>query len=361
MGSFHSDHLVADEDAFRRAVRLAERVAREGTVVTLGVHPTHPATGYGYIELADRVVARAEGDGGEPLEARVAAGFHEKPDAATARRFLASGRHVWNPGMFFFRVEVIAGLLARLMPALWGEMSRVAADLGNLGEAYGRIAAESIDHGIMEHLAPGEHVSIPCDFGWSDIGSWDEVARFRATGQAVFEVAAEGNFVYPWRDKVYGLVGVEGLLVVDTADALLVARRGASERVKELVDLLRAAGRREATEHPFEVRPWGDFEVLRDTPSFKSKILRVLPGHRLSYQSHRHRSEHWIVVRGNPEVVLDGAVHRLAPGDHIAVPQGARHRIRNPGDELVEIVEVQLGTSFDEDDIERHEDDYQRA
>ncbi|HEX2163772.1 MAG TPA: cupin domain-containing protein, partial [Thermoanaerobaculia bacterium] len=283
----------------------------------------------------------------------------EKPDVETAAAFLAAGRFLWNAGTFLFRVDLAGELFARHLPATWAAIRTVRADLANLAEVYAALPAESIDYGIMEKLP--EHVSIPLDAGWSDVGSWDEVARFRDSGAAVFERLAEDNFVVPLRDKVYGLVGVEGLIVVDTDDALLVARRGASEEVKALVDAMKAAGRREATEHPFEHRPWGDFEVLRDTPRFKSKILRVLPGQQLSYQSHRHRSEHWIVVAGRPEVVLDDAVHRLAPGDHIAIPQGARHRIRNPGGEMVEIVEVQLGSYFGEDDIVRYEDDYQRA
>ena len=360
VGSFHSDHLIADVDAFHRAARLGERAAAEGHVVTLGIRPTHPSTGYGYIELADEEHSRDAGDGdAPPLVARFARGFQEKPDAATAAGFVASGRYLWNAGIFLFRVDVMAGLFERLMPELWAAVRQVSPDLANLPEVYARLSPESIDYGIMEKL--DRHVSISCDVGWSDVGSWDEVARFRDSAATVFERLADGNFVYPLRDKVYGLVGVDGLIVVDTEDALLIARRGASEEVKELVDAMKTAGRREATEHSFEFRPWGDFEVLRDTPRFKSKVIRVHPGQQLSYQSHRHRSEHWVIVAGHPEVVLDEEVHRLAPGDHIAIPQGARHRIRNPGDELVEFVEVQLGSYVGEDDIVRYEDDYQRT
>lgn len=360
MGAFASDHLIADEEGFRRAARLAARCARDGHVVTLGIRPTHPATGYGYIELTDRECARDPGPpGAAPLAARFAAGFREKPDAATAARFVESGRFLWNASMFVFRVDAMAALFERLMPELWAEVRRAAPDLANLADVYARLPSQSLDYGIMEKLS--EHVSIPCDVGWSDVGSWDEVARVRDSATAVFERLAAGNFVYPLRDKVYGLVGVEGLIVVDTEDALLIARRGASEEVKELVETMKSAGRREAVEHSFELRPWGDFEVLRDTERFKSKLIRVHPGQQLSYQSHRHRSEHWVIVAGHPEVVLDDAVHRLAPGDHIAIPQGARHRIRNPGGEPVEFVEVQLGSYFGEDDIVRYEDDYQRS
>ncbi len=371
-GVFPADHLVADEEGFRRVVRLAEACARRGQVVTLGIRPTRPATGYGYIEVGDEVFAQGTEEGG-PVALR-ARGFREKPDRATAARYVAAGNFLWNAGMFVFEVAVMAAAFERFMPDLWRRIGEIAPDLGNLAEVYRDLPSESLDYGIMEHL--DEHVSIPCDVGWSDVGSWDEVARIareRGAGRpdgggggetVIFSQGVpEGgdNFVLPHRDKVYGLVGVDDLLVVDTADALLVARRGRSEEVKGLVEQLAAAGRREATEHAFEERPWGGFEVLRDTDRFKSKLLRVDPGQRLSYQSHRHRSEHWVVVRGRPEVTLDGEVRTCEPGQAVFIPTGARHRIANPGSEPVEIVEVQLGDYFGEDDIVRYEDDYDRV
>lgn len=377
-GSFHSDHLIADEATFRRAVRLAARCADEGQIATLGIRPSEPATGYGYLEIGDEVFAREEGvgvdgggEGGETLAAYRVRGFREKPDAETARAFLAAGNYLWNAGMFVFRVDVLAAHFARLMPETWNAIQRIRPDsqggLAHLAEVYDALPSQSIDVGIMEKV--DEQVSIPCDIGWSDVGSWDEVARLAAGGGEgvsdtegqLFEQAAAGNFVHPLRDKVYALVGVDDLLVVDTEDALLVAAKGRSQEVKEVVAQLAAAGRAEATEHPFEFRPWGDFEVLGDSDRFKSKILRVRPGQQLSYQSHRHRQEHWVVVAGHPQVVLDGEIVALSPGEHIHIPQGARHRIRNPGEEVVEIVEVQLGDYFGEDDIVRYEDDYDRT
>jgi len=381
VGSFPADHLIADETAFLRAARLAEHCAAEGLaadglVVTLGIEPTHPSTGYGYVEVTGDEVARDAADGVPPLLAYRALRFREKPDEATARAFLAAGNFLWNAGMFVFRVDVMARHLERLLPAVWQPLAELRPDLSNLAEIYAALPDASIDVGVMEKLGPDALASIPCSMGWSDVGSWDEVARLRGSdantgvadtggaddgGAGVFEVGAADNFVYPLRDKVYALVGVEGLVVVDTEDALLVAPKGAGQEIKEVVARLAAAGRREATEHRFEFRPWGDFEILRDSDRFKSKLLHVRPGHRLSYQSHRHRSEHWVIVAGRPEVVLDDVVHRLAPGDHIHIPQGAKHRIRNPGTETVELVEVQLGTYFGEDDIVRYEDDYERS
>ncbi len=353
-GIFPADHLIEDEAGFHAVCRLAVACAERGQVATLGIRPTFPSTGYGYIEAGDEVFAAA----GEH-RALTARGFREKPDPATAEAFVAAGNFHWNAGMFVFRVSTMAGHLERLMPELWHEMQDLAADLSNLGEIYERIAPQSLDYGVMEHLA--EQVVIPCDVGWSDVGSWDEVARLSANGANVFSDGTGENFVFAHGERVYGLVGVSDLVVVDTADALLVARRGTTQGVKELVDQLKAAGRREAAEHVYEHRPWGSFEVLRDTPRFKSKILRVSPGQRLSYQSHQHRSEHWVVVAGEPEITLDGQVLRPRPGEAVYIPCGAKHRIANPGSEPVEIVEVQLGTYFGEDDIVRYEDDYERA
>lgn len=357
LGIFPADHLVEDEAAFRRAVELAALCADQGKVVTLGIRPDSAATGYGYIEVTERVLATHAED--PDLTARATRGFREKPDQATAETFLSSGNFLWNAGMFVFRAEIMAACFERLMPELWEPLLELRPDLSNLEPIYERLPSESLDYGIMEHLED-ELVSIPCDIGWSDLGSWDEVARVRDSSPNAFEVGASENFVLGYRDKVYGLVGVDDLVVVDTGDATLVTRRGASQGVKRLVERLREADRPQADEHLFEHRPWGSFEVLRDTEKFKSKILRVSPGQRLSYQSHRHRAEHWVIVQGHPEITLDGEVLRPEPGQAVYIPRGAKHRIANPGDQEVEIVEVQVGTYFGEDDIVRYEDDYDR-
>lgn len=357
VGSFHSDHLIADQGAFESAVRLAARCAEQDQVVTLGIRPDSPATGFGYLELTGEVFP-LEGESGESKAQWVKA-FHEKPDLATAKSYLESGNYLWNSGMFIFRVRVMAEHFACLMPELWERITQVREDRSNLDEIYATLASESLDYGIMEKLS--RQVSVECDPGWSDLGSWDEVARLSEESRGLFEHDASNNFVRPYDSKIYGLVGVHDLLVVDTADALLITRRGSSEDVKELVAQLRSANQRAADEHFFEYRPWGKFEILRETPEFKSKIITVNPGHQLSYQSHQHRKEHWVIVRGHPEVVLDDNVLTPQPGEAVFIPLGAKHRIRNPTEEPVELVEVQLGTYFGEDDIERYEDDYDRA
>ncbi|MEM7483030.1 MAG: mannose-1-phosphate guanylyltransferase/mannose-6-phosphate isomerase [Acidobacteriota bacterium] len=354
VGIFPADHLVEDETAFAAAVRLAEGAAADGAIVTLGIRPTEPATGYGYLEATDQVVA-----GEPPLAAYRARAFHEKPDAATAEEYLAAGNFFWNAGMFVFRVNTLIAAFERHMPEMWAQLSELRDDHSNLGEVYRTLPAESLDYGVMEKL--DGLVTIPCAMGWSDLGSWDEVARVRPSGTKVFEVSAKGNFVLPHGDKVYGLVGVSDLRVVDTADALLVTGQGATQGVKELVDQIKNADLKEAEAHAFEERPWGSFEVLRDGEEFKSKILRVAPGKRLSYQSHKKRSEHWVIIRGRPQIVLDGETLTPGPGEHVFIPVGSKHRIANPTGDWVELVEVQVGSYFGEDDIVRYEDDWQRS
>ncbi len=354
VATFPSDHLVENEGEFLCALNLAEQCAEQGQVATLGIRPTEPATGFGYIEVSDE--AFAEGDG---LAAFVTRGFHEKPEVLTAVRFVESGQFSWNAGMFVFRVDVMAEHFAKFMPALWSEIRDVQRDCSNLADVYDRIESESIDYGVMEHL--DAQVCIPCDLAWNDVGSWDEIARLRESDADVFEEGGARNYVHPNAGKVYGFVGVEDLIVVDTDDALLIAKKGSTQGVKRLWKQLHKQGRREASEHQSEVRPWGDFEILGDAEDFKSKVITVNPGQRLSYQSHDRREEHWVIVTGHPEVTLDDEVVQLGPGDHVHIPIGAKHRIANPGDDVVRFVEVQLGTYFGEDDIVRYSDDYART
>jgi mannose-1-phosphate guanylyltransferase/mannose-1-phosphate guanylyltransferase/mannose-6-phosphate isomerase len=210
----------------------------------------------------------------------------------------------------------------------------------------------------MEKLK--EQVCIPCDLGWSDVGSWTEIAKLRESTEMV-EVSSDGNFAFSTQGKLVSFVDTKDLIVVDTADAILVSHKDSSQKVKQVVDVLNSKNDKRAHEHPFEFRPWGRFEILRDTPDFKSKVIHVNPGQQLSYQSHAKRAEHWVIIKGRPEVVLDDVVHVLNPGESIYIPLGAKHRIRNPGKDVLEFVEVQVGTYFGEDDIVRYSDDYKRV
>lgn len=360
-GVFPSDHLIADSKAFDKAVKLAEQVARQGYVVTIGIQPHRPDTGYGYIEVTEQKVAEANG-----LEARRVKGFREKPDVKTAEQYLKQGNYFWNAGMFVFKVSQMIEAFQKFQPELWKKITAIDKDLKNAQYNYALVQNISLDYAIMEKL--DAQVCVPCDMGWSDVGSWDEVARIAEEASqletrsqaSVFNQDASNNFVYSVQSKAVGLVGVSGLLVVDTPDGLLIAKKGSSQKVKELVDAMRESGQPEATEHKFENRPWGGFQVLSDEKEFKTKRITIDPGARLSYQSHQQRAEHWVVISGLAEVTLNEKIIELKPGQSIDIPQGAKHRVRNPGTQPLILVEIQTGTYFGEDDIVRYQDDYNR-
>lgn len=349
VGIFSSDHLIKNEDQFVNAVKLGIECAQKGQVATLGIKPTYPATGFGYIEVAPE---KFLGD------ARPTRGFREKPNEDTAQQFIDSGNYFWNAGMFIFEVATMIKHLKNFMPETWAAINELKADHSNLKEVYSKCPSQSIDFGVMEKLK--EQVCIPADLGWSDVGSWDEIANMQESS-AKYEADAKGNYFYSKQNRVAGFVDVSDLIVVDTADALLITKKGSSQKVKYIVDQMNAAKDIRTQEHPFEYRPWGKFEILRDTENFKSKVIHVNPGQQLSYQSHNKRAEHWVIIKGNPEVVLNDVVHTLKPGENIYIPLQAKHRIRNPGTEVVEFVEVQVGSYFGEDDITRYQDDYKRS
>ena len=357
VGVFPADHLVQDGDALRQAVELGAEYAAKGEVLTLGMTPTRPAVTFGYIETA--------GDAPRQETPRVLAAkrFVEKPDEATARRLLAAGNCLWNAGIFLFRVDVMVRHFQSLLPDLWRRMETLDAAGANLAVTYEQIEPLSFDHGVLERL---DSLScIPCDVGWSDVGSWEEVSALSngGPGARVFPAAAGNNYVHARGGKVYGLAGVDDLIIVDTDDALLVTRQGQSHRVRDVVEAAAQQDLPAATrhDHRFDTRPWGRYEVLADAGHFKAKVITVTPRARLSYQSHAHREEHWIVVRGAGQVVLDGSARDVKTGDYVFVAKGCKHRIFNPHDSDLQFVEVQLGSYFGEDDITRYQDDYQRA
>jgi len=217
----------------------------------------------------------------------------------------------------------------------------------------------------MEKLTGQELVCVPCDPGWSDVGSWDAVADvFEKTGQEKVksvEVDSKNNFVLPQLQKKYAFVGVDDLIVVDTQDALLISRRGHSQDVKTVVDRLKSEKSKLVDEHTFEERPWGRFDILKDFSHFKSKVIEVNPGAQISYQSHAKREEHWIITKGEGIVTLNEVETKVQRGSYIKIPLGSKHRIKNIGTGGLEFVEVQLGSYFGEDDIVRYQDDYQRV
>ena len=361
VGIFPSDHLVFDEPAFGQALALAQGCAEKGQVVTLGIQPSRPATGYGYIEVKD--VSFEEGFG---LQAKRVAAFREKPDLETAKQFVEAGNYFWNAGIFVFRVATMIEHFQTHLPKTWSRLKDLKPDLSNLKHVYAQLEPQSLDYGIMEKLE--DQVTVPCDIGWSDMGSWDEMARVseeipsaRAGSKAnVISEDGAGNYVFTVTEKIVGLIGVDDLVVADTPDALLITKRGQSEKVKDLLTRVKELGLPEATSHPFEFRPWGGYENLIEEADYKVKRINVDPGQSISYQYHQRREEHWLVVQGQAEVVLNESTEKKGPGDTIHVPKGAKHRIRNVGADKLVFIEVQRGDYFGEDDIIRLQDDYNR-
>ncbi|HEX4923001.1 MAG TPA: cupin domain-containing protein, partial [Bdellovibrionales bacterium] len=318
----------------------------------------YPATGFGYIEVDERVF---EAGGGH--SARHVRGFREKPDQKTAEDFLKKGNFFWNAGIFVFKVNTMIAAFKEHMPGLWEGLQALKPDLSNFKDVYQGLESKSIDYGIMEKVR--EQVCVPAELGWSDVGSWDEVSRnpkAKASQDTVPTEKSNANFVFTSRaGKTVGLVDVQDLLVVDTDDALLIAKKGESQKVGALLKQIEARNPQVAREHPFDFRPWGKFETIREDKGFKVKVIRVDVGQQFSYQSHNQRAEHWVLVKGEATVILNEEPHRLKAGDYIYIPKGAKHRMRNEGKVPAEFVEVQIGSYLGEDDIIRYDDDYGRG
>ena len=360
-----SDHVIADVGAFHAAVATGAAAAAAGWLVTFGIAPTGPETGYGYIEAG----AALDGLAGVERVAR----FVEKPDRATAEGFVAGGRHLWNGGMFLFRADDYLSELAAFAPAIAAAAAAAMAAAARDGDfvrpdrpAFLASPAVSIDYAVMEHTARAALVRV--DMGWSDVGSWHalwEIADRDANGNAlhgdVVAVDAAGCFVRVDNGPAVAVVGVADLVVVSTRDAVLVIPRARSQEVRAVVDELSARGSTRHTTQAVVHRPWGTYETTDSGPRFQTKRIVVKPGGELSLQMHYHRSEHWIVVSGTALVTINGTGRIVGENESAYIPMGAQHRLANPGKVPLHLIEVQCGPYLGEDDIVRFEDRYARA
>jgi mannose-1-phosphate guanylyltransferase/mannose-6-phosphate isomerase len=355
-----ADHLIRDTAAFQASLNVAIDIAGQGKLVTFGIEPSRAETGFGYIETDQTgpVV---------PIKS-----FREKPDRETAETYLQSGRHYWNSGMFVWRASTILDEIRTAMPGLHSVLERIrdsARDLAGFPAAIKRHFAESpsisIDHGVLEKSR--NIVMVRAGFDWSDVGSWDAV--FDVSEKDANRNALQGNVVaiecrntlVRADSRLVAAVDVEDISIVETRDAVLVMRRGSSQRVGEIVKEL---GARSATEHILHAtvkRPWGSYTVLEEGPSFKMKRIEVRPGGRLSLQRHKHRSEHWVVISGEATVTSGETVSILRSNESTFIPAGTLHRLENRTSDPVQIIEVQVGTYVGEDDIERFDDHYGRV
>lgn len=360
VGVFSSDALILKDQEFEGALSAAVRSAQENYVVTLGIQPRSAETGFGYIQVKERAL--------DTQKATEVLKFHEKPTAEKARSFLNDGHYFWNAGIFVFKVSLMIELFRQHEPEIWNRIDTLSADLENLNSIYSDIKNISIDYAIIEKLSGNQLRCVPCDIGWSDVGSWDALVEVTeglpftdgSLKKQPIQISAKGNNAFSKQKKKYSFVGCDDLIVVDTADALMVCKKGESQKIKDLVETLKLKDEKIVSEHVFENRPWGRFEVLRDESYFKSKIIRVEPGQKISYQSHAKRSEHWVVIKGEAVVILNDKEHILKQGEHIFIPQLSKHRIMNRSASVVEFIEVQVGSYFGEDDIVRYQDDYGR-
>jgi mannose-1-phosphate guanylyltransferase/mannose-6-phosphate isomerase len=403
-----ADHIIKDEARFRAHLHTAIEAAESSKLVTFGIQPTRPDTGFGYIKIKNRTEVtglRAEENqtppnlplsgeellGSSPDKGRLGGvgvartsipdpqsciyeveRFTEKPDIATAERFLKEGDYYWNSGMFVWRASVILAEIRQHLPTVYQVIQTILAESRAgitfqqaVEKHFATMPSISIDYGVLEK---SDCVSlIPCDIGWNDVGSWQAVHEISAkdeNGNAlqgnVIAVDCKNSLIRAEK-RLVAAIGVEDLCVVETADAVLISRSDQTQRVREVVDALQQKG---ATEHIYHVkvhRPWGSYTVLEEDPEgFKLKRIEVAPGARLSLQSHKRRSEHWVVVSGTATVTNGEEIITVHKNQSTYIPIGTKHRLENRGLEPLHIVEIQVGDYLGEDDIQRYEDNYGR-
>ncbi|MFZ0621470.1 MAG: mannose-1-phosphate guanylyltransferase/mannose-6-phosphate isomerase [Pseudolabrys sp.] len=357
-----ADHIILDVEAFRATCLAGRAAAEAGRIVTFGIKPTEPKTSYGYI-----LPGEAIGSGG----VHAVKSFVEKPDPATATRYVRDG-YLWNSGNFLFRADVLLSELERLEPDMASAVKAAVANASNdLGfvrlqpEAFARAPQKSIDYAVMEKTDRAAVVA--GQFRWSDIGSWDALFDITPRDTAgnvlhgpVVSVDTTGCVVHA-DQRLTAVVGVKDLIVVSTSDAVMVVPRARAQEVRELVSKLKAQKRPEATDHKRVHRPWGYYESIDMGERFQVKRIVVIPGGILSLQKHRHRAEHWVVVRGTAEVTIGEQVRAVHENESVYIPIGSVHRMANKGKIPLELIEVQTGSYLGEDDIERLEDVYKRT
>jgi mannose-1-phosphate guanylyltransferase/mannose-6-phosphate isomerase len=358
-----SDHAIGNAQAFAAAIATGLKAASQGRLVTFGVVPDHPATGYGYIQKGGAV------DGARGCFS--IDNFTEKPDADTAQHYIGQGNYFWNSGIFLFSaatfIQTLEGLRPDMVAACRKAVEDATSDLDFFRpgtDAFEACPAESLDVAVMEHTRDG--AVVPVDMKWHDVGSWASLWNISDKdddGNVLVGdvIAQDSKGSYLKSDgPLLTAVGVENMVIVATGDAVLVADRGASEEIRSLVEHLKEKGRTEYSSHPRVYRPWGWFQTLDKGERHQVKHLMLKPGQQISLQSHKHRAEHWTVVAGTARVTRDDEIITLETDQSTYIPLGARHRLENAGSEPLSVIEVQSGDYLGEDDIVRFEDKYGR-
>jgi len=342
-----SDHLIKNEEEYKKAVLKAKELANKGYLVTFGINPNSPNTGYGYIEANGEDVIK----------------FHEKPSLQKAEEYLKKG-YLWNSGMFMFKARVYLEELKKHSPLVYKELLKSYEKKQVVSENQLRLKEMenipdiSIDYAVMEKSKKIKVVK--SGFEWNDVGSFDSLIDEIDSKKAI-EINSKNNFYYSDDNKkVIASIGVDNLIIIDTKDALLISKKGQTQRVKEVVNVLKKENKELTEIHTTVHRPWGTYEVLIDENGYKIKKIVVKPGKRLSLQKHLHRSEHWIVVSGTAEVKIGDETHLVKPNESTYIKIGEEHRLSNPGKIPVVLIEAQVGEYTGEDDIIRLEDDFKR-
>ena len=361
-----ADHVITGSKRFQAAVALGTELAADGHLVTFGIPPSRPETGYGYIQPKTRVRLGAKGN----LVGHPVARFVEKPDAATARRYLKAGNFYWNSGIFVWRASGILKELAEHQPALARAMRHIdrlivsRAGMDEIAKAYRKLQPVSIDNGVLERSSRAAMIRV--DFDWSDVGTWSSLADVAPRDRSgnvisgrVVDLDSRNSIIYAER-RLVATIGLSDMVVVETPDATLICPKDRSQDVKKVVEMLKKEGAPEHVEHLTVFRPWGSYTVLEEGPGYKVKRVTVKAASRLSLQLHHQRSEHWVVIAGTARVTRGEEVFDLTVGQSTGIPVNTPHRLENAGSDILHIIEVQNGPYLGEDDIVRLQDDFGR-
>ena len=348
-----SDHFIKNIENFKKTLKKAIVCAKDNLLVTIGIKPNAPSTGYGYIKV----------DGKRNGYIAVAK-FLEKPDLNKAKEYFKDKKFFWNSGMFIWKASVFLEETRKYLPKLYANLQLINS-VNDIPRIWPKIEAISVDYGIME--CSRRIALIPADFYWTDLGSWDALAEIfpkdkkgNITSNDTLNVDSHGVCVFSRGNRLVSTIGVDNMVIADTPDALLVCDRNRTQDVKQLVEKLKTLKRKEHQVHLTERRPWGSFTVLQQGVGFKIKLIEIAPGKRLSLQRHKNRAEHWVVVSGIAKVTSGDRVSLVHSNESIYISKGIKHRLENTGRSAIKIVEVQTGVYLEEDDIERFQDDFKR-
>ena len=358
MAVLPADHVIEDGRPFRAALKAALQAARDGHLVTFGIVPDRPETGYGYIKASARAFRKIDSFGVRMVEK-----FVEKPDIRRARQYLKQGGYYWNSGIFIWKASRILEEIKRYLPETFDSLEK-CLEPEELAVAYKSVKDISIDHGILEKAR--DVVVIPANFPWSDMGSWNsfgEILKPDSDGNIVrgrvVDIGSKNSVIFG-SDRAVATIGLKDMIIVDTPDATLVCPKERAQEVKDVVSALKRKGCMDLKDHRTVQRPWSTYTVLENGEGYKIKKRRVEPGKRLSLQMHHHRSEHWVVISGVARVQRGEEVVDITLNQSTYIPRGVRHRLENAGDRPLEIIEVQNGEYVEEEDIVRFEDDFKR-